>query len=416
MFSERYLFVNTKSTFNVRTILKDYPTHTQKHMKLSLPLVLVMCCATHALARSSDDTLMPEEEATSCRRKAEIRRAEAREKLCRDRTMTAHTKEEWTQRYRNPPKDSIFDTTARQWCMAIGEEDVHADFVDGGNTLEACAKKRGWAIMQTFDEDGDPEVIGKGAYGEVVMARASSGSNRAYVLKNMLVQLPDTERPLIRKMPVSMETFLTEVRSQTLAADLGLSIPVTDYFLCPNARDVKDYVEGVVVPGVLVMPWVDGSLRDLAESQESSPGNEIRVQQHFLGMYQSLSGNLAMEQLRELKTLVLTAHHAGILARDAHFENVLYDSTSQRFVLIDYGQVDTPFGEDTVDAMRASDARPRDQETFNRDVENVLWDLWKGYALIKGYEPSYPSWFDPEEEEEREDDGFEPRSGMWMLH
>ena len=337
----------------------------------------------------------PNEEQTCDKRLESIREAAENRRLEYENFanlpfVSHELKELWGKSYKCPPNGSHFDVvyTARPFTFSNSDPKAKtlADKIPAiaGANQTACLAKRGWTLST--------EKIGKGQFGDVFKV-SRSGSGKTYVAKRQGIMLPGADkikayRAQRKKMTISATSFIMETDFQNKAARMGISVPIIDAFVCLDSDGAVPNVMGL---GFQIVPFVGGTLKNLLKSQ-AKLADGIPIKQSILGLG-GISGKLTDQQLGALRTLVLTAHQLGLLAMDAHFENILYDPDLGRFVLIDFGLAGGEPGQgffsplsDIEDKSKRPPLPTTPIEVLK--LETQVWEKWARYGL--GITPSAP--------------------------
>lgn len=222
--------------------------------------------------------------------------------------------------------EGMFDTVGTMSPTTEGETTGSLVIVRADSD-EACLKEKGYTL-------GD--AVGKGEYGKVSIVQSATRRGH-FVAKQMAVRIATRELTrgekfkLLHRNAGMMSQLSQELKAANLAARVGLTVPIVDAFVCKLSDDA------LVANAYFIMPQVESSLFKLVQSQTEKRDGDVGVRLRLLqgGRHFITAGHLSRDQLQQLRALIVTAFHFGVLPYDAHFENIMFQKN--RFVLIDFG-------------------------------------------------------------------------------
>lgn len=212
--------------------------------------------------------------------------------------------------------DATLAELTEQWRQKLvnGQKNLGADFFDDG----ACARAHGdWLFT------GDH--LGHGAVGQINIVRDNQG--KAYAMKSVGVK--SHALALTRGIQVTRKGLAKEIAAQTIAASMGLAVPVVDAFLCGQTVGKK-------AKGIIIMPIIKGV--ELANYINAAGTAEpVQCEIKYLPPAPTVNGSMSLKTYEELKSGIARLNNAGVFVSDFHGGNAMVEKGTGKIIFVDFG-------------------------------------------------------------------------------
>ena len=220
-------------------------------------------------------------------------------------------------------------------------------------TLKSCLNFEPYKITN--------KVLGKGSYGEVILACKQPENNCNFVGKIVDLRFSPHYDPVYR-----LNLFYTECMIADFAGKHKFGVPIRGYALCKQSKSPKSQTkdnnpeeQGIFAT---IMSWFSGNKDDFIPTDFNKSIKGLLIMDKYDSDLESDQTGIEFEDYVDLFKKIKTMHDYGILHRDLYTRNILYikkkgaDSLSQRpdLRIIDFG-LSIPFEREIPGVFKAVD-------------------------------------------------------------